>query len=336
VQRFVDHFLSFCSFSFGHCIICPSSNYDFWISLWNLYSCIKPKFRLEPYLLKLTAINRVYICKLRTCNLTLPFETGRWRNIPSYGRYCTLYEDQLVGNEFHYLFVCKNATLVQMRSKYIPTYFIGVPANHKMYGLLSHCNIPLLNRLSLYVRQTSPLFWNMSVTSMPLRDQFVMTTWKINKISTCWSRDITRPVISISWNFWIKYFHLILTKINCITLKIRSKADFKSKSQNIWQQIILFSSTVMQMICAWHMILTLSGRLSLMRNVQLMKKKLYIFRVYHIRIIAPTNWFTRHETDVFLNNHCQECVRAYLNIHDCLSFLHGVMTGNHRNKTTES
>jgi hypothetical protein len=44
---------------------------------------------------------------------------------------------------------------------------------------------------------------------------------------------------------YFKYFHLIchliLTKINCITLKIRSKADFKSKSQNIWQQIILFS-----------------------------------------------------------------------------------------------
>jgi hypothetical protein len=27
----------------------------------------------------------------------------------------------------------------------------------------------------------------------------------------------------------------------------------------------------------------------------------------------------------FLNNHCQECVRAYLRIHDCLSFLHKVM-----------
>jgi hypothetical protein len=52
------------------------------------------------------------------------------------------------------------------------------------------------------------------------------------------------------WNFWIKYFHLILTKINCITLNICSKADFKSKSQNIWQQIILFSRTVMQRICA--------------------------------------------------------------------------------------
>ena len=54
--------------------------------------------------------------------------------------------------------------------------------------------------------------------------------------------------------------HLILTKINC------SKADFKNESQNIWQQIILFSSTVMQMICTWHKIWTLSGRLSLIAH----------------------------------------------------------------------
>ena len=58
--------------------------------------------------------------------------------------------------------------------------------------------------------------------------------------------------------------------------------------QNIWQQIILFSSSVMQMISTWHKIWTLSGRLSLMRNVQLMKTNIYIFRVYNIRIIATT------------------------------------------------
>ena len=42
------------------------------------------------------------------------------------------------------------------------------------------------------------------------------------------------------------------------------------------------------------------------------------------------NWFTQHETDRFLNNHCQECVCAYLSIHDsdCLSFLHEVMIVN--------
>jgi hypothetical protein len=59
---------------------------------------------------------------------------------------------------------------------------------------------------------------------------------------------------------------LNLTKINCITLKIYSKTDYKSKSQNIWQQIILFSHRVMQMICTWPKIWTLSGRLSLMCN----------------------------------------------------------------------
>jgi hypothetical protein len=36
--------------------------------------------------------------------------------------------------------------------------------------------------------------------------------------------------------------------------------------QNIWQQIILFSRRVMQMICVWPKIWTLSGRLSLMRT----------------------------------------------------------------------
>ena len=125
---------------------------------------------------------------------------------------------------------------------------------------------------------------------------------------------------------------LILTKINCITLKIRLKADFKNKSQNIWQQIILFSRTVMQMICAWPKIWTLSGRLSLMRTVQLMKKMSDASK----NNCTHKKWFTRHETDRFLNNHCLECVRAYLSIHDCLSFRHKVMISNHRNKTTES
>ena len=83
-----------------------------------------------------------------------------------------------------------------------------------------------------------------------------------------------------------------------------------SKSQNIWQQIILFSSTVMQMICAWYKIWTLTRRLSLMRNVQLMKKKIYIrvFSVYHIRIIAKkklvhTTW-NRDSSIIIVRNVC--------------------------------
>jgi hypothetical protein len=52
--------------------------------------------------------------------------------------------------------------------------------------------------------------------------------------------------------------------------------------------------------------------------------------VPHKNNCTHKNWFTRHEKDRFLDNHCQECVRAYLSIHDCLSFLHEVMIGNHR------
>jgi hypothetical protein len=51
-------------------------------------------------------------------------------------------------------------------------------------------------------------------------------------------------------NFFCNYSYVVHTKyfffFFCITLKIHSKADFKSKSQNIWQQIILFSRTVKQ------------------------------------------------------------------------------------------
>jgi hypothetical protein len=58
-----------------------------------------------------------------------------------------------------------------------------------------------------------------------------------------------------------------------------------------------------------------SPLLWLMHTVQLMTKmsdaSKNIFRVYHIKIIAPKKWFTRHQTDRFLNNYCQECVRAY-------------------------
>ena len=73
----------------------------------------------------------------------------------------------------------------------------------------------------------------------------------------------------------------------------------------------------------------------------------YILPLWNRLAKCTEAWY---ETDRFLNNHCQECVRAYRSIHDCLSFLrvvmignhrtktflHEVMIGNHRNKTTES
>jgi hypothetical protein len=37
---FVDRCLSFCTFSFGHCILCSSSIYGFWLPLWYLQTLL--------------------------------------------------------------------------------------------------------------------------------------------------------------------------------------------------------------------------------------------------------------------------------------------------------
>jgi hypothetical protein len=37
---FVDRCLSFCTFSFGHCVVC-SSIYEFWLPLWYLQTLLK-------------------------------------------------------------------------------------------------------------------------------------------------------------------------------------------------------------------------------------------------------------------------------------------------------
>ena len=37
---FVDRCLSFCTFSFGHCVVCSSSTYGFWLPLWYLQTLL--------------------------------------------------------------------------------------------------------------------------------------------------------------------------------------------------------------------------------------------------------------------------------------------------------
>jgi hypothetical protein len=62
----------------------------------------KNEYKLEPYLLKLSQVNFTWLCKLRTCNMKIPIETGRWVNIPQEKRICKFCSDG-IGDEFHYL-----------------------------------------------------------------------------------------------------------------------------------------------------------------------------------------------------------------------------------------
>jgi hypothetical protein len=55
---FVDLCLSFCTFSFGHCVVC-SSSYGFWLPLWYLQTLLHVK--CLPYILLMKTIVVTFI-----------------------------------------------------------------------------------------------------------------------------------------------------------------------------------------------------------------------------------------------------------------------------------
>ncbi len=121
----------------------------------EFYSMFKTEFCLENYLLRLRTDKRVYICKIRCSNLKFPIETGRWNNIPKHERFCNLCNLKEIGNEFHYICTCQKVEIVQLRLKYIPSYFVRNPSENKLSGLLSFCNVKVLNNLAIFLKKVS-------------------------------------------------------------------------------------------------------------------------------------------------------------------------------------
>lgn len=88
------------------------------------------------------------LCKLRTSNHKFPVETGRWYNVLKGNRLCPFCQN-CIGDEYHYLFICKKFT--EVRNKYVPEYFLKYPSHEKFHQLLSICNTKLLTRISIFV-----------------------------------------------------------------------------------------------------------------------------------------------------------------------------------------
>jgi hypothetical protein len=91
--------------------------------------------------------------------MKFPIETGRWQIITRNDRMCTFCGEN-IGNEFHYLFICKHELIAALRSKFIPKYYTSNPTIHKMKGLLSFCNVPLLKNISLFISKLVFFFLN--------------------------------------------------------------------------------------------------------------------------------------------------------------------------------
>jgi hypothetical protein len=122
----------------------------------KFYSVFKKDFRIENYLLRLSEQSRIWITKFKTSNLHLPIETGRWYNIPREERICHLCKET-IGDEYHFLFVCKHENIITLRNKYLPNYYRVYPNHAKLEGLLSICNTELYKRLSIFIRKTADL-----------------------------------------------------------------------------------------------------------------------------------------------------------------------------------
>lgn len=118
----------------------------------EFYGIFKTEFKLEPYLIRLHPSDRIYMCKLRCSNLKLPIETGRWANILKQNRKCHLCNLE-IGNEFHYLFICSYPQINELRTKFIPEYYLRNPSLYKLKGMLSLCNVTLYRKICGFIRK---------------------------------------------------------------------------------------------------------------------------------------------------------------------------------------
>lgn len=53
----------------------------------------------------------------------------------------------------------KKVEIVQLRLQYIPRYFVRNPSEDKLSGLLSFCNVKVLNNLAFFLKNISHYLW---------------------------------------------------------------------------------------------------------------------------------------------------------------------------------
>ena len=124
-----------------------------------LYKHIKPFFEMEYYLTKLPYSLRISISRIRTCNHRLPIEIGRYgaNHVPREERACTKCESGQVGDEYHFILMCNNPTLVTLREKYIPPYYTIYPSMDKLKDLFCNRGRKLF-KLARYVEEGLKLY----------------------------------------------------------------------------------------------------------------------------------------------------------------------------------
>ncbi len=141
---------------------------DQWITKWNAnitnkaicssYRTYKFVYSVEEYLVKLEKQERIMICKLRASNNRLPVITGRHRNIDREDRICTKCNENMVGDEYHLLFVCQNEDIVQLRNRYISYYYRHNPTQYKYIMFMNNTNMKELKKLAYFLKKSLNMY----------------------------------------------------------------------------------------------------------------------------------------------------------------------------------
>ena len=133
-QILVDQFVQNCRSQIANS---ESGNFD---------SIFKQDFCLEPYLLRVDQQHRNLLTKFRVSNMKLPIETGRWYNISKEHRKCSKCSENVIGDEFHYLSICSQPEIVNLRVRYIPNYFLRNSNAETMAGMLSSLSYRVIDK----------------------------------------------------------------------------------------------------------------------------------------------------------------------------------------------
>lgn len=113
------------------------------------YRIFKTDFCFEKYLSILPPHLMFYLCKFRCSCHRLPIESGRWNNTPRNDRLCTLCDLQEIGDEYHYIFKCKQ--FMVERKNLLPDYCQKYDNILKLNTLFNSTNVNVLENLAKFI-----------------------------------------------------------------------------------------------------------------------------------------------------------------------------------------
>ena len=118
--------------------------------IYSNYKIIKEKISMGKYIITLSEPLACSLAKFRMLSNKLPVQKGRITNIPYSERFCTLCEQNDIGDEFHYIFECPSTEIE--RKQYLRKYFHYRPNALKFHLLFNTNNKRELTQLAIFVK----------------------------------------------------------------------------------------------------------------------------------------------------------------------------------------